>query len=178
MGKRKALEPQITDWLFSCPATMPTERVAALLQVTGQPITELSAQHWREAWQVGNDMLRAYGYPERYFYHPGQKVGWGSISDWMFVKCWGEEKGPDTKTDRNTNKKFLGELILIRESRNEVVVQLAFLVDSVQAYIQHVQRMRPPATGRLIVVLAGWTDSVLAARIGGHRVAWVVNPLT
>ena len=175
MGKRKGLEPQVTDWLFSCPVILTTKDIADILQVSNLPITEFSAQHWQEAWQVGNDILRAYGYPENYLYQPGQKVSWDAISDWMFAKCWKEEKRLFENSKIATI--FVGELIIIRDCRNEIAVNLAFFVQSVQAYIQHVQRMHPLATGKLIVVLAGWTQPVLSARIAGHRISWVLNSL-
>jgi hypothetical protein len=178
MGKRKEVEPQVTTWLFSCPATMTTRHIAEVLQVSDQPITEFSAQHWQETWQVGNDILRAYGYPENYLYHSGQKVGWDAISDWMFVKCWREEKEQFKGNVHKAMSVFVGELIIIRDSRKEVSINLAHFVDSVQAYIQHVQSMYALATGKLIVVLAGWTQPVLAERIAGHRIAWVLNSLS
>ncbi|GCE31251.1 hypothetical protein KDA_67350 [Dictyobacter alpinus] len=177
MGKRKVLEPHVTDWLFSCPDTMTTKQIVEFFHPSNQPVTEFSAQHWQETWQIGNDILRAYGYPKNYFYYPGQTVGWDSIADWMFVKCWKKEEKQSVKSKRSSDI-FIGELIVIRDCQEDVAVNLSFFAASVQTYIRHIQSIHPLIAEKLIVVLAGWTQPVLSARIAGHSVAWALNALS
>lgn len=172
---KKKLEPQSNDWLFHCPNTLRTSRIVAALQAENQPLTVFSTKDWQETWRVGNDILRAYGYPASYFYQPGQKkMSWDAISDWMFVTYWEEKPRKGLSWQRET---FLGELILLRDCTQEVSVNLAGLVGSVENQIKHAQSLSPIWKGRLLVVLAGWTAPVLEARVGGHRYAWIVNPL-
>jgi hypothetical protein len=162
MGKRKTIEPQPNEWLFSCPATMGTSQIIATLGVPHQPVTEFSARKWDMAWRMGNDILRTYRIPQSY--EPGQEVGWEDLKDWVLGKCH-EESG-----------RFMGELIIIRESRPEVTTNLAFFVDTVNAYIQELQKKNQRTIAKIVVVLSGWVEQTLQGRIAGlHRVAYIVN---
>jgi hypothetical protein len=161
VGKRKLREPLKNDWLFSCPAKTFTPQIVAALQISEQPVIELSARNWTEDWRMANDLLRTYGYSESYFYKPGQHVNRDSLDDWIYGV-----------------RDLKGKLFIIRDCQTEVAENLVYLVDVVKELLRSIQK-RPHLypDKRLAVVLAGWTEPILEARISGHRVAFVVNPL-
>ncbi len=70
--------------------------------------------------------------------------------------------------------RFVGELVVIRQSQDAAENTLAFLLDIVQAHVRWSQRHH--AQARILVVLEGWDRPLLAGRVG-KRVAWVVNRL-
>lgn len=163
MGKRKDIEPQSNDWLFSCPATMLTNQIITTLGVPDQPVTEFSARKWDLPWRMGNDIFRTYRIPQSY--EPGQEVGWDTIKDRVLAKC------------HNEDGRFMGEFVIIRESRPEVASSLSFFVAIIHAYIQDLQKKNQRTLAKIVVVLAGWGEETLVGRIAGrHRVAYLVNP--
>ena len=176
MGKWRVREPLKNDWLFSCPAETPTAHIVAALNVTEQPVIELSARNWTEDWQMANDLLRAYGYQGNYFYKPGQHVNWDSMNDWMFIKGW--KSGEWNRDSRLYHKQFIGEVFVVRDCRAEAAESLAFLADLVYFRLWPIQK-KPhlyPYT-KLALILADWTEPILETRVSGRRVAFVVNPL-
>lgn len=174
MGKRKLLEPLKNDWLFSCPAETPTAQVIAALNVTEQPVIGLSARGWTEDWRMANDLLRVYGYQGSYFYKPGQHVNWDSMNDWMFIKG---VRGGYYRAGR-VEWHFIGEVFIIRDCQPGALERLTLLVDKVRGRL--LPREKHPhllAATKMAVVLAGWAEATLEARLSGRRVAFVVNPL-
>ncbi|GAC1365724.1 MAG: hypothetical protein NVS2B12_29340 [Ktedonobacteraceae bacterium] len=162
MGKRKTFEPQPNDWLFSCPATMLTEQIITVLGIPDQPVTEFSARKWDALWRMGNDILRAYHVPQSY--EPGEEVDWDTMKERVLAKCHHEDG------------RFMGEFVIIRESRPEVASNLAFFVDVTNAYIQDLQKRNQRTLAKIVVVLAGWGEETLIGRIAGrHRIAYLVN---
>lgn len=164
MAKQKELQPQENDWLFSCPNNMPSEQLASILNATCLPIIELLALAWKETWQMGNDVLKAYGFAKKYLYQPGQNVSWDSLNDWM----------------GGIGSTFQGELLIIQDSRAEVITSLALLIDLMYhrvKYIHQRQHLFPKTT--IILVLVGWTDPLFSARVvgPGHRISFKVNSL-
>ncbi|HVB62625.1 MAG TPA: hypothetical protein VNE61_15645 [Ktedonobacteraceae bacterium] len=162
MDKRKEVEPQEVDWLFSCPATMSSQQIAAALGMTSLPMFDLSASSWQESWHMGNDVLKAQGFAKEYFYQPGRQVSWDSLNDWI----------------GGIGNSFKGELWIIRESRVEALASIALLVDITSSRVKSVkQRQHLFPHARINLVLPGWIDSTFLARVPspGYRIAFKVN---
>lgn len=166
MGKRKPFEPQSNDWLYRCPAEVSDEQIVATLHATDQPLTKFSARSWTEIWRMGNDLLRVYGYPENYFYTPGQQISGDSLNDWVFGFI-GERWGYKTSK---------GEIFIIRDSRSEVSESLVLLIHIIDHKIRYWFKKHLSSSANIKVVLVGWTEDTLMGRIAGHRVGWQVNP--
>ena len=175
MAKRRsgatAHEPLANEWLYSCPISLPTPQIAATLGAADHPVTEVSAHLWQQDWQMANTLMEAYGYPKSHWFAPGRPVNWNSLEDWMLIKTW--QYGPDTRRPM-VGGRFVGELIVIRQSQDAAENTLAFLMDVVQAHVRWSGRHHSQA--RILVVLEGWDRPMLAGRVG-KRVAWVVNRL-
>lgn len=162
MGKQKEIEPQETDWLFSCPANMSSQQIATALDMTSLPIFDLSASSWKETWHMGNDVLKAQGFAKEYFYQPGRHVSWDSLNDWIGA----------------IGNSFKGELWIIRDCRVEALTSIALLVDITHyrvKYIKQRQHLFPHA--RINLILPGWTTPTFSARVPGpgYRISFKVN---
>jgi hypothetical protein len=175
MPKRRfgalAQEPLANEWLYSCPTGLPTPQIAAALGASDHPVTEVSARLWQQDWQMANTFMEAYAYPKSYWFQPGRPVNWDGLNDWMLIKTWCN--GPDARRPMEGGR-FVGELVVIRQSQDAAENTLAFLLDIVQAHVQWSQRHHSQA--RILVVLEGWDRPLLAGRVG-KRVEWVVNRL-
>jgi hypothetical protein len=166
--------PPANDWLFACPKGLPTARIAAALTVTGRPVTEVSARSWQADWQMANTLMDAYGslpYLPNMRWLPGEPVGW-QLRDWIVVKRY-QSTGTVRRGVQIT--RFVGELILVRESWVASENVLAFLLDIVDAQVKWSRKHDRPLA-RIALVLEGWEKATVEGRVG-HRVAWAVNPL-
>lgn len=175
MGKKKPLNPIENNWLFACPLTMITERIIAALDVTEQPIIELSAEHWSEKKQMANDILRAYGYSDQYFYKDKDRVTWNGLHDWMFIKGW---KGSHFSAGRLIEGQFIGEIFVLRGSQSANRECLNLFLDIVYSYVQQIQthlHLNPNA--RVAVVLAGWAEPTFESFLTKPQTKWMVNSL-
>ena len=175
MAKRRsraiADEPLANAWLYSCPIGLPTPQIAAVLGVVDHPITEVAAHLWQQDCHMANSFMDAYGYLKSYSFSPGHPVDWNALKDWMRIKTW--QNGPNAQEPMEGGR-FVGELVVIRQSQDAAESTLAFLMDIVQAHVQRSQRYHSQA--RILVVLEGWGHPMIAGRVG-KRVAWVVNRL-
>lgn len=169
-------EPMANDWLYACPTGMPTPQIVTLLNIAGQPVTEVSARDWQQEWQMANDLMDAYGYRESYRWQLGQPVGWDSLNDWILIKQW--QRG-SVVLGSITGSQFAGELVVIRQSQYASEDVLAFLLDVIQAHVRRSLQLHSQA--RIVVVLEGWDRLVIEGRVGkgrvGRRVGWMVNPM-
>ena len=123
---------------------------------------------------MANDLLRAYDYQGGYFYKPGEHVNWDSMNDWMFIKG---VRGGHYRAGR-VEWHFIGEVLIIRDCQPGALERLTLLADKVR--VRLLPREKHPhllAATKMAVVLAGWADATLEARLSGRRVAFVVNPL-
>jgi hypothetical protein len=160
MGKRKVLVPLKNDWLFSCPPQFSTPDIVTALEITEQPIIELSAKNWDTLGQMARDIMQAYGYSDEYvsLYKPGKPVNRDGFEDWLsFNGC---------------------EIFIIRDCRVEIAESLAFWADVVRRrLIPAYRKLHFYPDTRPAVILAGWMEPGLEARVASHRVAFVVNSL-
>jgi len=166
-----AHEPLANTWLYSCPTGLPMPQIVAALGAADHPRTEVSAHQWQQDWQMANTLMEAYGYPKTYWFEPGRPVDCNSLEDWIVIKTW--QNGPDAHRPI-VGGRFVGELVVIRQSQDAAENTLAFLLDIVQAHVRWSRKYHSPA--RIVVVLEGWERPILAGRVG-KRVAWVVNRL-
>jgi hypothetical protein len=176
MANRKkyaaAHELLANEWLYACPAGTPTPQIAAALDIAGQPVTEVSARHWQQDWRMANDLMEAYGYPKTYWFRPGRPVGWDGLEDWVLIKTW--QHGPMVRGNV-TESRFVGELVVIRESQAAAENTLAFLLDIIQAHV--IRSLKDHSRARIAVVLEGWERPTVEGRVR-RRVGWLVNRLT
>ncbi len=174
MGKKRApLEPEPTTWLFSCPSGLPTASIRAALDAASEPLTEASARLWQDRWQMANDLLDTYGYPPTQRYAPGAAPNLDQLADQILIK---QVKAGEWQRAKSPEWAYVGELVIVRDSHSGVAVNLALLAEMVQAQVWR-WRKEHKHRARLLLVLAGWEQAVLAARVAGHRVARMVNPI-
>ena len=164
------MEPRGNDWVYMCPKGMATSEVAAVLGVVGQPVTEVSAQTWQQDAQMANSFMEAYNAPREWRWLPGEQVGWGLFEEQMVAKS---EQTERTASGRIATIRFVGELIMVRQSLDAAENTLAFLLDVVQARIEW-SRKHPQA--RIVVVLEGWDRPVIEGKTA-KLPTWIVNPL-
>jgi hypothetical protein len=176
MGKKNLLSPIENDWLFACPLTMTNERIVAALDMTEQPIIELSAERWSEKKQMANDILRAYGYSDRYLYSEKDTVSWDGLNDWMFIKGW---KDSQFVAGRLVSGRFVGEIFVLRGSQSANQECLSFFLDIVSSRVQQIQRQPHlhPDT-KIAVVLAGWAEPTVENFFSRPHVKWGVASLS
>lgn len=167
-----ALEPLVNDWLYSCPSDMPTPHIAAALGADDHPVTEVSARQWQQDWRMANAFMEAYGYPRSYWFSPDRPVDWRALEDWILIKTWQNESGK--RIPGVVRGRFVGELVVIRQSQEAAEVLLLHLISMAQAHVRWSQQHH--ARARILVVLEGWERPTLSGRLG-KRVAWVVNRL-
>jgi hypothetical protein len=176
MAKRRsgarAHEPLANEWLYSCPIGLPTPQIAAALGAADHPVTEVSARLWQQDWQMANTFMEAYGYPRSYWFPTERPLDWRALDDWMLIKTWQHE--PGKRVPGVVRGRFVGELVIIRQSQDAAELLLIGLLDIVQAHVRWSQRHHSQA--RVLVVLEGWDRPLISGRVG-KRVAWVVNRL-
>ena len=83
------------------------------------------------------------------------------------------EQTERTASGRIATIRFVGELIMVRQSLDAAENTLAFLLDVVQARIEW-SRKHPQA--RIVVVLEGWDRPVIEGKTA-KLPTWIVNPL-
>jgi hypothetical protein len=162
MGKRKPEGPKDNDWLFSCSAKLATEEILKTLGIVKQPVIELSAKHWREFYQMANDVMKAYGYSESYLYDRQAKVSLDGLNDWMFINGW-------------ENKQFIGEVFIIRSCHPEALQCISIIIYLMYNMIQEIYK-KPHLfrDTRLVVVLAGWSSNPIKI---DRKTSLIVNAL-
>ncbi len=168
--------PLLNEYLFACPAKLPTRQITPTLQVSGQPVLELSASHWKEEWRMANDLLKACDAEEFAYYQPGTPVNWDSVEEWLYVKG---VKGGQVRGGQLLDKNFIGELFIIRDCSIEVAENISRLVEWVDATTMMLNK-KPHlfSQTKLAVVLAGWKEPTLEAKPYGRLRTWIVNPLS
>ncbi len=165
--------PIANDWLYTSPEGLSTSEIVAVLGVVGQPVTEVSAHSWQQDWQMANTFMDAYGYPISYRFPPGKHVNWDAFNDWMLVK---QSQSHRNARGRMEDFRFVGELVIVRASREATEDSLAFLLDIVQTHVDR-SRNKSHSQARILLVLEGWERPTVAGRVIGTRVAWSVNPM-
>jgi hypothetical protein len=164
MGKRRPLAPIENDQLYSCPVGMPTSAIVTALNATDYPCIELSARHWDEFWWMRNDLLRAEGQTDpRWYSRPDQQPNWDSLNDLILTRSW-------------DGRRFVGELVIIRDVPTPAPQNLLHLVDLMAGQSEYWSHQHVSTDRRILVVLEGWENSVLAGRWPRHdRFAYFVN---
>lgn len=170
-------EPKTNNWLYAYPDGMPTAQIAAALNATDHPVTEVSARHWSEDWQMANAFMEAYGYASSYWFEQGKPVNGDALNDWLLIKTW--KSGPWARNLRVIEGRFVGELVVIRHSLDASEDTLTFLMDIVEAHVYGSRKHNSQA--RILVALEGWNAPTLSGRVrtrrSSRRYSWVVNPL-
>lgn len=152
MGKRRPLAPIENDRLYSCPVGMPTSAIVAALGAVDYPRIELSAKHWDEFWRMRNDLLRAEGYTDpRWYSRPDQRPNWDSLNDLILMRSL-------------EGNRFVGELVVIRDIPTPAPQNLIHLVDHMVGQSHNWSHQGVSADRRILVVLEGWENPVLAGR--------------
>ncbi|GCE13566.1 hypothetical protein [Tengunoibacter tsumagoiensis] len=151
MKKKKKL--QENDWLYACPHTMATRKIAEILSFQETSILELSAKNWDELWQVGNSIVDLYVPEEKIHYKQKDFVSWDQLVDWI-----DGVQGKDSQ--------YQGNLIIIRECRDEVIKNLAKFIEVIykQSILVLNQKRHLFPQARFAIVLAGWEYPYFRAR--------------
>ncbi len=166
------MEPRENDWVYTCPKAMATSEVAAVLGVVGQPVTEVSAQTWQQDAQMANTFMEAYNAPSEWRWLPGERVEPGLFEEQTVAKA---EQTEQTASGRIATIRFVGELIMVRQSWEAAENTLAFLLDTVQARIEWSRKQYHPQA-RNVVVLEGWDRPGVEGKTA-KLPTWIVNPL-
>jgi hypothetical protein len=136
-----------TDWLWSCPPSMPLDQIVDLLGFTSEPRTELSTYSWADERRMRDDLYRAIR-PHVLRDQLGPRVGWDALDDDLRDAC------PS------------GRLIVLRDLPDKVPSAVQKLIDIIGVRRRergfHTFESRPGA--RFALVLEGWAEGAIRVR--------------